>query len=89
MNILTVLAAVMWLRASNFVLFIGMMRAGGDALCWLMDVVALWGVGVPACWVYSFFICPCIIYLLVMTEEALKFRISIWRYRSNAGSMIW
>jgi len=86
MNILTVLAAVMWLRASNFVLFIGMMRAGGDTrFAWLMDVVALWGVGVPLALlgVFVLHLPVYYVYLLVMTEEALKFGISIWRYRSK------
>ncbi len=86
MNILAVLAAVMWLRASNFVLFIGMMRAGGDTrFAWLMDVVALWGVGVPLALlgVFVLHLPVYYVYLLVMTEEALKFGISIWRYRSK------
>ena len=86
MAILAVLSAVMWLRASNFVLFIGMMRAGGDTrFAWLMDVVALWGVGVPLALlgVFVLHLPVYYAYLLVMTEEALKFGISIMRYRSK------
>jgi putative MATE family efflux protein len=86
MNILAVLAGVMWLRASNFVLFIGMMRAGGDTrFAWVMDVIALWGVGVPLALLGAFVLhLPVyLVYLLVMTEEALKFVVSMFRYRSK------
>jgi len=86
MNILAVLAAVMWLRASNFMLFIGMMRAGGDTrFAWVMDVIALWGVGVPLALLGAFVLRMPVysVYLLVMTEEALKFVVSMFRYRSE------
>ncbi len=86
MNILAVLAAVMWLRSSNFVLFIGMMRAGGDTrFAWFMDVVALWMVGVPLALLAVFVLHLPVYYayLLVMSEEALKFGVSIFRFRSK------
>jgi len=86
LNLLAVFAAVMWLRTSNFVFFIGMMRSGGDTrFAWLMDVLSLWGVGVPLALLGAFVIKLPVygVYLLVMVEEAIKFGLSIWRYRSK------
>jgi putative MATE family efflux protein len=86
MNILAVLAGVMWMRSSNFIFFIGMMRAGGDTrFAWVMDVISLWGIGVPLALVGAFVLRLPVyhVYLLVMAEEALKFVVSIFRYRSK------
>ncbi|HUV16536.1 MAG TPA: MATE family efflux transporter [Pelolinea sp.] len=86
LNIIAVLASVMWLRTSNFVFFIGMMRSGGDTrFAWIMDVLSLWGIGVPLALLGAFVLQLPVyyVYLLVMAEEALKFIISIWRFRSQ------
>lgn len=86
MNILVVAAGVMWMRTSNFIFFIGMMRAGGDTrFAWVMDVISLWGIGVPLALVGAFVLRLPVyyVYLLVMVEEALKFGVSIFRYRSK------
>lgn len=86
MNILAALAAVMWLRTSNFVLIIGMLRSGGDTrFAWLMDVISLWGVGVPLVLLGAFVLRLPVyyVYLLVMLEEVLKFTLSIWRFRTR------
>jgi putative MATE family efflux protein len=86
MNILVVVAGVMWMRSSNFIFFIGMMRAGGDTrFAWMMDVISLWGIGVPLALTGAFVLRLPVyyVYLLVMVEEALKFVVSIFRYRSK------
>lgn len=86
MNILAVLGGVMWMRSSNFIFFIGMMRAGGDTrFAWVIDVISLWGIGVPLALFGAFVLRLPVyhVYLLVMVEEALKFVVSIFRYRSK------
>ena len=85
-NMLLVLSAALWVRTSNFVFFIGMMRSGGDTrFAYFMDAGAMWLVGVPLALAGAFlFHLPVhFVYLLVMAEESLKFAVSLWRYRSR------
>ncbi len=85
-NMLLVLAAVLWIRTTNLLFFIGMMRSGGDTrFAFRMDAGLLWLVGVPMALMAAFvFRFPVYwVYLTVMVEEALKFFISIWRYKSK------
>ena len=81
-----VLAAVQWLRSSNFVFFVGMMRSGGDTrFAYKMDVGAMWGIGVPLALIGTLILkLPLhLVYLLIMCEEVVKFLVSIRRYRSK------
>jgi Na+-driven multidrug efflux pump len=81
-----VLAAVLWIRGSNIMFFIGMMRSGGDTRFAIrMDASSMWLMGVPLALLAAFvFHLPVyFVYLIVMAEEAFKFIVSIWRYRSR------
>ena len=85
-NMVLVLAGALWMRASNIMFFIGMMRSGGDTRFAIrMDASTMWLVGVPMALMAAFvFHLPVyFVYLIVMIEEALKFVVSIWRYRSK------
>lgn len=85
-NLLLILGAVLWLRGLNLVFFIGMMRSGGDTrFAYWMDVGLIWFFGVPlALLAVTVFKLPVHqVYMLVMLEEAVKFGISLWRYRSR------
>jgi len=86
LNIITILSAAIWLRSSNLIFFIGMMRSGGDTrFAYLMDAGAMWLIGVPLALAGAFlFRLPAhLVYLLVMIEETIKFFISAWRFRSR------
>ncbi len=85
-NMVLVLAGALWMRASNIMFFIGMMRSGGDTRFAIrMDASTMWLIGVPMALMAAFvFHLPVYyVYLIVMIEEALKFVVSIWRYRSK------
>ena len=85
-NMVLVLAAALWIRASNIMFFIGMMRSGGDTRFAIrMDASSMWLMGVPLALLAAFvFHLPVyFVYLTVMIEEAFKFIMSVWRYRSK------
>lgn len=81
-----VLAAALWMRASNIMFFVGMMRSGGDTRFAIrMDAGTMWLIGVPLGLLAGFvFHLPVYyVYLTVMVDEVLKFILSVWRYRSK------
>lgn len=83
---LLVLALLLWLRATNIILFIGVFRAGGDTrLAFILDAVIIWVVGVPLAFIGAFVLRLPVywVYLLVLTEELIKCCIGIWRYLSR------
>ena len=85
-NVLMVLGAILWLRTTNTLYFLGMMRSGGDTrFAYWMDVGSMWFIGVPCAWLAAFvFHLPVYyVYLFVTIEEVVKFFLSIWRFRSN------
>ena len=85
-SILAILGAVLWLRTVNTLFFLGMMRSGGDTrFAYWMDVGAMWLIGVPSALLAAFvFDLPVYyVYLISMSEEVIKFFISIWRFRSR------
>lgn len=84
--LLLVLGLFLSVRTINTLLFIGMMRSGGDTrFAYLMDVGSMWIIGVPTALLAAFvFNLPVYyVYPLVMIDEVVKFFLSIWRFRSN------
>jgi Na+-driven multidrug efflux pump len=85
-KMLIIMACFLWVRASNFMLFIGIFRSGGDTrFGFFLDVGAIWIVGVPMALVGAFvFHLPIyLVYLMVMADELSKFVIGLWRYFSR------
>jgi putative MATE family efflux protein len=85
-GILVVIACTLWLRVSNLTLFIGIFRSGGDTrFAFLLDSLGVWLVGVPAALLGAFvFDLPVYwVYLMVMTEELLKWFIAMRRFFSQ------
>ena len=85
-NVLVVLGGILWLRTTNTLYFLAMMRSGGDTrFAYWMDVGLMWFIGVPSAWLAAFvFHLPVYyVYLFVTIEEVVKFFLSIWRFRSN------
>lgn len=86
MNLIAIMASFVWVRSTNFMFFVGALRSGGDTrFAWVMDVLALWVVGIPlALWGAFVLRWPVyFVYLLIMTEELVKFPFLFWRFRSR------
>jgi putative MATE family efflux protein len=85
-NVLSVMAFAIWIKVSNMMLIVGLMRAGGDArVSAVIDVSPLWMVGLPAAAAGAFiFGLPVYwVYLLTITDEACKFCLALWRVISK------
>ncbi len=85
-NILAVVAFTMWIRVSNMTLIVGIFRSGGDTrFSFVLDTSTIWLVGVPLALLGAFVLhLPVyIVYLMVMSEEAVKWLIGLWRFFSK------
>jgi Na+-driven multidrug efflux pump len=85
-NVLTVMAFALWIKISNMMLIVGILRAGGDARASaLIDVGPLWLVGLPAAAVGAFeFGLPVYwVYLLTISDEACKMILAARRFISK------
>lgn len=85
-RVLTILGLLLWLRASNMILFIGIFRSGGDThFALILDGLIIWIVGVPFAVVGAFlFHLPVYwVYLLVMSEEITKWLLGVYRFFSR------
>ncbi len=85
-NILTVMAGGLWIKASNIVLIVGVLRAGGDArVSAIIDVAPLWLIGIPLAAIGAFvFGLPVYwVYLLTLSDEAVKCSLAGWRMLSK------
>ncbi|HEY9076201.1 MAG TPA: MATE family efflux transporter [Anaerolineaceae bacterium] len=86
MYILTIMALTIWVRVSNMMLIVGILRSGGDTrFCLLMDAGGVWAVGVPMAFLGAFvFHLPVHwVYLMAMTEEFVKMGLGFWRMNSG------
>lgn len=84
--LLIVLSLGLWIRASNHVIIIGMLRAGGDTrFSLLLDGGAIWAIGVPcaAAGAFLFDLPVYFVYALTLSEEIAKFSFGLWRYFSK------
>ena len=76
----------LWLRAHNFMLFIGALRAGGDTrFAMFMEIFSIWTVGVPMALLGGFvFHLPVYwVYVMVLAEEAVKAIVIQFRFHSR------
>ncbi len=83
---LIILGLLLWLRASNMILFIGIFRSGGDTrFAFVLDGIIIWVVGVPLAFAGAFiFHLPVYwVYLLVMSEEITKWLLGVYRFFSR------
>jgi putative MATE family efflux protein len=83
---LKVLALFSFVRATNAVIVVGVLRSGGDTLFYFfLDGVIIWVVGVPMAFLGAFVLeLPVYgVYFLIMSEEILKFTLGLWRYFSR------
>jgi putative MATE family efflux protein len=85
-QILTVVALAMWIRASNHVIIIGILRAGGDTkFSLVLDGLVIWLIGVPvtAIGAFVFHLPIYYVYALTLSEEIVKASVGLWRFFSR------
>jgi putative MATE family efflux protein len=87
-DILLIVALSLWLRTSNLILFLGLLRAGGDTrYALVLDAGIIWAVGVPLAFLGGIVLkFPIhLVYLMVLTEEFCKWMLAM----SRLGSRRW
>lgn len=85
-NILRVIGLLMWIRVSNLTLIVGVLRAGGDTrFSMFLDAGTVWLVGVPLAVIAGLVLHQpvYIVYLLIMSEEAVKYLVALFRFFSR------
>jgi Na+-driven multidrug efflux pump len=85
-RLMTIFSLTAWLRAINFILFIGALRAGGDTrFAMFMELFSIWLVGVPAALIGGFVLHLPVygVYMLVLLEEVVKVFVMVRRYLSR------
>lgn len=85
-KVLIISALSLWLRVTNLLIIVGVIRAGGDTrFGMVLDVSSIWLVGVPLALLGGFvFHLPVYhVYLLIMAEEAIKLAIGLYRFASK------
>jgi len=85
-RILLVMGLALWVRISNMILVVGVLRSGGDTRFGLIiDTGSVWGVGVPLALLGAFVLHLPVywVYLMVMTEEVVKYIFLLIRFFSK------
>ena len=86
-QIIWIYSLTIWIRATNFMLFIGILRAGGDTrFALIVESCTIWFVGVPAALIGGFVLHLPVywVYAMVLGEEVVKALIVLPRYKSKA-----
>lgn len=86
-GLMFVFALSAWLKMLNFILFIGVLRAGGDTrYAMFTELFSIWAIGVPAALIGGFVLRLPVygVYALVLLEEAVKAIIVFRRYLSRS-----
>lgn len=79
-------AISMWIRTTNLILFIGVLRSGGDTgFALKVEMSSIWLIGVPAALIGGFVLHLPVyyVYAMVLLEEIVKLSIVIPRFRSR------
>jgi len=85
-QLMLIFASSAWLRSINFILFVGVLRSGGDTrFAMFMELATIWTVGVPAALIGGFVLHLPVtgVYLMVLFEELVKAFIITRRYFSR------
>jgi putative MATE family efflux protein len=83
---LAIFSCGLWMKASNHVIIIGILRSGGDTkFSLVLDGLVIWFVGVPVTAAGAFLLGLPVyfVYALTFTEEAVKFFVGVNRYFSK------
>ncbi|MBK9234423.1 MAG: hypothetical protein IPO15_27295 [Anaerolineae bacterium] len=92
LGILFVMSVVLAVKPGNMMMVVGVLRSGGDTrFALLADTGPMWTIGVPLALLGSFVLRLPIywVVLMVMSEEVVKFAISLWRVLSGRWVNKW
>lgn len=86
-RVMIVMAAVLWIRAANMVIIIGILRSGGDTRFGLLvDAGPMWLLGIPLAMLAAF-VLHLPVYLVypavILGDETVKFLLGLYRFRSQ------
>jgi len=85
-HLLTILGLFLWVRTTNMLIIVGLLRGGGDTRFSLfLDGIIIWILGVPMALLGALILHLPIqwVYLMVMSEEVAKFILGLRRYFSR------
>ncbi|MHB8114631.1 MAG: MATE family efflux transporter [Bellilinea sp.] len=85
-RVMAISASVLWLRVSNMLIIVGILRPGGDTRFGLaLDLISLWFIGVPLALITGLWLKLPVywVYLIVNAEELIKFGIGLRRVGSR------
>jgi len=85
-GLMLVYALSIWLRVFNYILFIGVLRAGGDTrYAMFTELFSIWAIGVPTALIGGFVLHLPVywVYTMVLLEEAVKAIIVLRRFLSR------
>lgn len=85
-RILLVMGLTLWVRISNMILVVGVLRSGGDTRFGLfVDTGSVWLVGVPMAMLGAFVLHLPVywVYLMIMAEEVIKYVCLLVRFFSQ------
>ena len=86
LNILFLTAIIMTVKALTFYFIVGVFRNGGDTkFAAFIDISSMWLVGVPLVLTAGIALKLPLewIYIIMMSEEAVKLALSLWRFKSK------
>ena len=85
-TLMLIFSLTAWVRAINFILFVGVLRAGGDTrFAMFMELFSIWVIGVPMALIGGFVLKLPVywVYTMVFLEEIVKVFIITRRYLSR------
>lgn len=85
-TILLIFGFALWVRVSNLILLIGVLRSGGDTtFALVVEMACIWLIGVPVAFISAFVLhLPVFyVYALVLLEEVVKLIIVFPRFQSK------
>jgi len=85
-GVLTVMGLALWLKASNMMMIVGILRSGGDTrYAFFADAGSVWFVGIPLAFLAAFYFHLPVYWVVVFVlgDEAVKFGLSIHRVFSK------
>jgi Na+-driven multidrug efflux pump len=84
--VINIVTLFLWVRINNMTIVVGVLRAGGDTrFSMFLDGMIIWIVGVPlaALAAFVFHLPVYFVYLCAMSEEATKWILGMYRWRSR------
>lgn len=85
-QLLRILTIVLFVKASNMHIIVGILRSGGDThFCAVLELIPLWLISIPLVALAGlvFHLHPAIVYLFCLSEEITKYITGLWRVRSE------